>query len=342
MVSAGLYMISKYPRNCYDLTISSSDLHFWHDGGDGGSLVVTKDYILGHEGAGIIVHTGSNVTSLQKGDRVAIEPGIPCHCLTCYHCSVGSYNLCPDVVFTGVPVHHGSIRRFHVHPAQYLHKLPDKLDYTDGALAEPLSVVMHAFERSPVALGQPALVCGAGPIGLCALAAAKASGAWPLVITDVDPARLKFAKSFIPECEAYKCDINGDPAEMAKDIVAIYQKLGSEAPSNTYECTGIAASVKTAAFSTRTGGEVMVIGVGKREMDGLPFMHLSFGEIDLKFMNRYHHSWPKAIRLLESGYVNLKPIVSHTFKLEDAVEAMETQSDRSKGAVKVHVQDGEL
>lgn len=280
--------------------------------------------------------------SLQPGDRVAIEPGIPCHCRTCHHCSVGRYNLCAAVVFTGAPVHHGSIRRFHAHPAPFLHKLPAALDYSDGALLEPLAVALHAFERSPVALGSPALICGAGPIGLCALAVARASGAWPLLITDVDAARLAFAKRFVPECEVYLCGLASEPGAMAREIKARFVALGGAEPANTYECTGIAASVQTAALATRAGGEVMVIGVGKKEMDGLPFMHLSFGEIDLRFINRYHHSWPKAIRLMESGYVDLKSIVSHKFKLEDAVEAMETASDRSKGAVKVHILDGEL
>lgn len=188
----------------------------------------------------------------------------------------------------------------------------------------------------------PALICGAGPIGLCALAVAKASGAWPLVITDVDDARLECARKFVPECKVYKVSMKLTPEAAAEEIKAIFVAKGREPPANTYECTGIAPSVKTAALATRTGGEVMVIGVGKKEMDGLPFMHLSFGEIDLKFINRYHHAWPKAIRLLESGYVDLKGIVSHTFKLEDAVEAMETASDRSKGAVKVHIVDGDL
>jgi L-iditol 2-dehydrogenase len=199
---------------------------------------------------------------------------------------------------------------------------------------------MHAFERAPVKLGTPTLICGAGPIGLCALACAKASGAFPLVITDVDEARLKFAKTFVPQCETFKVDPKVDPETAAKSIVELFTvKLSSEQPPIAYECTGVQSSVATAAYATRTGGQVMVIGVGKRIMDGLPFMHLSFGEIDLKFINRYHHSWPSAIRLLESGYIDLRPMVSHTFTLEEAVKAMETASDRSLGAVKVHILD---
>jgi L-iditol 2-dehydrogenase len=131
--------------------IRSSDIHFWKHG-QIGTLQVTCPYVLGHEGAGVVVWTGSKVQGLQTGDRVAIEPGVPCG--QCFQCSAGSYHLCQYVEFSGAPPHHGSMRRFHVHPGRYLHKLPDKLTFADGALLEPLSVVMHAFERSPVQLGE--------------------------------------------------------------------------------------------------------------------------------------------------------------------------------------------
>ena len=257
--------------------MNSSDLHYWKTGAIG-TCIIGDDHILGHEGAGEIFAVGSNVISLRIGDRVAIEPGVPCH--ECHNCTTGEYNLCPDVAFTGVPPYHGSIRRYHVHRAKYLHKLPDNLSYTEGALLEPLSVVLHAFERSHVRLGQPALICGAGPIGLIALAAAKASGAYPLIITDIDEARLSFAKTFLPECETFLVPMKGLAEDHAAKIVDMVVKgLGSEQPSVVYECTGVQSSVHTAAYACRRGGEVMVVGVGKAIMDGLPFMHLSLAEV---------------------------------------------------------------
>lgn len=225
----------------------------------------------------MVLAAGANVTHLAPGDRVAIEPGVPCH--ECQQCSTGEYNLCSDVAFTGAPPYHGSIRRYHVHRAKYLHKMPLQLSFGDGALLEPLSVVLHAFERSPVRLGQPALVCGAGPIGLIALAAAKASGAFPLVITDVDEARLEFAAQFVPQCQTYLIPKEGSSEDHARQIVEVFtNKMGSEQPGIVYECTGVQSSVVTAAYACRRGGEVMIIGVGKPTMDGLPFMHVSFSE----------------------------------------------------------------
>ena len=263
----------------YSLNRSSSDLHFWKTGAIG-TCIVSSDYVLGHEGAGVIEWVGERVKNLKKGDRVAIEPGVPCH--ECANCTEEEYNLCADVEFSGAPPFHGSIRRYHCHRAKYLHKLPDKLSFSDGALLEPLSVVLHAFERSPTRLGRPALIFGAGPIGLIALAAAKASGAFPLVIVDIDEARLKFAKEFVPGCVTCQTSLTATPEAFAGKITELFNKaLGCEQPSVVYECTGVQNSVHTAAYSCKRGGEVMVIGVGRAIMDGLPFMHCALAEVSL-------------------------------------------------------------
>lgn len=239
---------------------------------------MSSDYVLGHEGAGVVTFVGTHVTDLKLGDRVAVEPGQPCH--ECYQCSTGSYNLCQEVKFSGAPPNNGSIRRYHVHHSKYLHKLPDSLTFSDGALLEPLSVVLHSFERAPLRLGAPALILGAGPIGLIALIAAKASGAWPLVITDIDASRLQFAKSIVPECETYLTPLGNTPEANAGEIIAIFEKvLGSEQPSNIYECSGVHSAVNTAIYACRRGGTVMLVGVGKPIMDGLPFMHMSLAEV---------------------------------------------------------------
>jgi len=159
------------------------------------------------------------------------------------------------------------------------------MSFTEGALLEPLSVVLHGVERSPLRLGQSALICGAGPIGLIALAAAKASGAFPLVITDVDASRLAFAKLFIPECETFLIPMKGLPEDHAAGIRTLFvETLSSEEPSVVYECTGVQSSVHTAIFACRRAGEVCIIGVGKDIMDGLPFMHLSLGEVGSHFL----------------------------------------------------------
>ena len=194
----------------------------------------------------------------------------------------GRYNLCEDVQFAGVYPYHGTIQRYKTHPAKWCHKLPDNVSFSEGALLEPLSVVMHGIKTAGLSLGRGAVVCGAGPIGLIALAAARASGAHPLVITDLEPRRLEFAKSLVPECQTYLVDRGLDAQGNAGKIRALFDfdTVGEYgAPEVVLECTGVESSVVTGCFTARRGGTVMVIGVGKEVMNNLPFMHLSLAEV---------------------------------------------------------------
>lgn len=217
---------------------------------------------------------------LGAGDRVAVEPGVPCG--TCFLCMDGRYNLCEDVQFAGVYPYAGTIQRYKTHPAKWCHKLPDNVSFSEGALLEPLSVVMHGIKSAGLSLGRGALICGAGPIGLIALAAARASGAHPLVITDLEPNRLAFAKKFVPTATTYQVDRQLDAAGNAKKIRELFdfENVGEYgAPETVLECTGVESSVITAAYTVRRGGTVMVIGVGREIQNNLPFMHMSLAEV---------------------------------------------------------------
>ncbi|KIX01904.1 uncharacterized protein Z518_07843 [Rhinocladiella mackenziei CBS 650.93] len=331
--------------------ICGSDLHLWHRGAIG-PLTVEHSHVLGHESSGVVLATGSAVTHLKPGDRVAIEPQVPCH--TCFLCTSGKYNLCESVAFSGV-CHAGTIRRFMTHEARYCHKMPDTMTFAQGALLEPLSVILHAIRqcKGSISLGKPVLICGAGPIGLIALAAAKASGAWPLVITDLEESRLKFARSFVPGAQTYLVPPSETPLDTSEKIRLLFGCKGNRnvdkgvpdeneynAPTTVLECTGTESSVITAAYSCRRSGVVMVVGVGGSIMNNIPFMHLSLAEIELKFINRYSDTWPAGINVLANGQVlNLDSLVTHTFPLERAVEAMALSVDRTKGSIKVQIVD---
>jgi L-iditol 2-dehydrogenase len=194
----------------------------------------------------------------------------------------GRYNLCEDVRFAGVYPYHGTIQRYKIHPAKWCHKLPDNVSFAEGALLEPLSVVIHGIKSAGLSLGRGAVICGAGPIGLIALAAARASGAHPLVITDLEPKRLNFAKKFVPTAITYQVNRTLDAHGNAKKIRSLFDVEGVGeygAPETVFECTGVESSVVTAAYTARRGGTVMVIGVGREIMNNLPFMHLSLAEV---------------------------------------------------------------
>lgn len=146
-------------------------------------------------------------------------------------------------------------------------------------MLEPLSVVMHGIKSAGLSLGRGVLVCGAGPVGLIALAAARASGAHPLVITDIEPGRLAFAKEFVPSCMTYQIDPRRGMEENGRAIRALFGSDEYFAPETVLECTGVESSICTATFAVRRGGTVMVIGVGKPIINNLPFMHISLAEV---------------------------------------------------------------
>lgn len=316
--------------------ICGSDIHFWKTGRIG-TLVVDGDCILGHEAAGIVLKCGEGVTNLKVGDRVAVEPGVPCE--KCFLCREGRYNLCDDVQFAGVYPYHGTLQRYKVHPAKWLYKIPDNVSYAEAALLEPLSVVLHGVRTGGLSLGRPALICGAGPIGLLALAAARASGAHPIVITDLEPKRLAFANEYIPTCITYQVDRNLSSEENAVAVRKLFGDDEYSAPPTVLECTGVESSVVLAAFAVRRGGVICVIGVGKSVMNNLPFMHISLAEIDLRFINRYRDTWPAGLACLGGGILDVKRLVSHVLPLERAMEAMNICSDLSNGSIKVQIVD---
>ncbi|CAL3972122.1 unnamed protein product [Diplocarpon coronariae] len=308
--------------------ICGSDVHFWHAGCIG-PMIVRGAHILGHESAGVILAAHPSVTHLKPGDRVAIEPNIICN--ACEPCLTGRYNGCEAVQFLSTPPVPGLLRRYVNHPAAWCHKIGD-MSFEDGACLEPLSVSLAAMQRSGVRLGDPVLICGAGPIGLITLLCAQAAGATPIVITDIDTGRLAFAKSLVPSVKTFEVS-RQSPEDSATAIVAAF---GGIEPAVALECTGVESSISAAIWAVRFGGTVFVIGVGRNEMN-IPFMRLSVREIDLQFQYRYCNTWPRAIRLVQSGVIDLKKLVTHRFELADAVQAFETAADPRTGAIKVQI-----
>lgn len=198
-------------------------------------------------------------------------------------CLKGRYNACPDVVFFSTPPYHGTLTRFHLHPAAWLHPLPDSISFEEGALLEPLAVALAGLERANISLGKPTLIAGAGPIGLVSLLAARAAGASPLVITDLSESRLEFARKICPHVETVLVRREDSPKELADKI-----KKAAGLPGGlelAVECTGVESSVQAAAYALKFGSTVFVIGVGKDLMT-LNFGYMSSNEITLKMQYR--------------------------------------------------------
>lgn len=219
------------------------DIHFWKEGRIGTSKITTS-LGLGHESAGIIIKCGRNVKALQVGDRVALECGIPCMKPDCFYCRNGQYHGCPAITFYSSPPVNGTLRRYHVHPAAWLHKLSESTTFEEGALLEPLSVALAGIDRSGLRLGDPLVICGAGPIGMVSLLAANAAGAAPIVITDLDISRLEMAKRLIPRVRAVHVGKGESPEQIGEKIE---EAMGGKAKI-ALECTGVESSVHSAIY----------------------------------------------------------------------------------------------
>ncbi|WVW84372.1 hypothetical protein I302_106406 [Kwoniella bestiolae CBS 10118] len=315
--------------------ICGSDVHFWKHGHIG------DDYVhqpcgAGHESAGEIIEIGEGVSAEWKvGDRVAIEAGIPCGLPSCQFCLKGRYNACPKMIFFSSPPIHGTLTRFHAHPAAWLHRLPDNVSYQEGALCEPLAVALAGLQRAAVSLGDPVLICGAGPIGLVTLLSAHAAGCFPIIITDLVASRLEIAKSLVPTVQTLKIEREWSSSDIAEKV----KSIGGDAPVEVaLECTGIESSITAAIYSVNFGGKVFVIGQGPT-VQSYPVGYCSMNEIDLQFQFRYAHQYPKALRLVSGGLINLKPLITHRFPLEKAKDAFAVAGDYSQNSIKVQILD---
>lgn len=293
-----------------------------------GDYVVKAPMVLGHEAAGVVAACGSNVKNLKPGDRVAIEPGVPCR--MCDFCKGGKYNLCPDVFFCATPPDHGNLCRYYTHAADFCFKLPDHVSLEEGAILEPLSVGVHACRRANVTLGSNVLICGAGPIGLVNLLTAKAMGATKVCITDIAQNRLEVAKKMGAD---HTVLVNtGDAEALAKKI----KELMGGMPDITIECSGAEPSIRLGIFATKSGGMMVLVGLGPPEVK-IPVVNAAVREVDIRGIFRYANCYPLALDMIASGKVNVKPLITHRFKLEESIQAFETARTGAGGAIKVMI-----
>jgi L-iditol 2-dehydrogenase len=306
--------------------ICGSDVHYWTHGRIG-DFIVKSPMVLGHESSGIVEEVGSAVTTLKKGDRVTLEPGVPCR--YCNYCKEGRYNLCAGVQFMATPPVDGSLVNYFVHPHDYCYKLPDHVSYDEGAMCEPLSVGVHACNRAHISIGTRVLIMGAGPIGLMCLLAAKAAGASTIVLVDIKEDRLQVATQL-----GATGTINA-----SSDVISELVTKGYGPIDVTIDCSGAEPAIKTAIRATKSGGTVVLVGLGPPEIK-LPIVDAAVREVDIRGIFRYANCYPKALALIASGKVDVKPLITHHFELKDAVQAFTTAKDMLGGAIKVVLQVG--
>ncbi|KAL5529749.1 hypothetical protein ACEPAG_5734 [Sanghuangporus baumii] len=306
--------------------ICGSDVHFYAEGRLGEKHVVTQPFALGHESS-----VGVNVKETNIGDRVAMEPGSTCR--VCPECKGGKYHLCEHMVFPSAAPVDGTLQRYYKFPSEMIYKLPDHLTLEDGAMLEPLSVAVHAVSNiGKLRAGQKVIVFGAGPVGLLCMAAARALGATRIVAVDIVPTRLEFAlayaatDTFLPPPQG----TNEKKMEYSKRAVGVMKNaLGLEerGPNSidlVLDATGAETCIQMALLVVKIGGTFVQVGFGALEVQ-IPITTLIVKELTAKGSITYcAGDYPLALGLVTSGKIDLKPLVTHRFRFEDAVKAFET------------------
>ncbi len=302
------------------VSICGSDIHTFH----GKHPFAPLPAALGHELAGEVAGLGSENSRFKIGDRVVLEPIIICG--KCEFCLRGDYHLCRDVSF-----HHrrgqGAFTPYFVADEDWVHPLPDNISFEEGALIEPLAVAIHAVGRAGLKMGDSVAVFGAGAIGLLVLMLARLSGAGDVFSVDVQDFRLK--KSL--ELGATGVFDNRDGEAVAK-IVERTGGLGVEA---AFEAVGLSQTLNQALAALKKGGTAVIVGLMSQPETALPANIFVAKEITLKGSQGYCRDFRTALKLLDNGAMDLKPLITHTFPPDRLQEAFDRLSDPASETVKV-------
>lgn len=306
--------------------ICGSDIHYYEHGRIG-RYVVDGPLILGHEAAGTIVEIGANVRNVEVGDRVAIEPGVPCG--LCDYCKGGKYNLCPDVFFLATPPDNGAWADYIVMRSDVLFKLPDTMSFEEGALLEPLSVGYHAMNRANVRPDDKVFIAGLGPIGLLAIQAAKLFGVREIYASDVVAFRREFALK-MGATAVFNPLEDGIGEELAK----LTNNTGIDV---VIESSGNRSSISNTVNMVKRGGRIVFVGLPPENEASLNIDKIIDSELNIYGVFRYANTYPAAIQAYAKSGLNMSEVITHQFELKDINEALQLSRTQKDKAVKVMI-----
>jgi D-xylulose reductase len=304
--------------------ICGSDVHYYQHGSIG-PFVLNEPMVLGHEAAGVVTEVGADVEHLQVGDRVCMEPGIPDP-----HSKwsrLGKYNVDPKVRFWATPPYHpslledpawqaghGCLRPSVVHPADFTFKIPDHISYDEAALVEPLAVGMHSCTKAQIKPGDRAVVIGAGPIGMLTALTALAAGCAKVLMVDTVQQKLDVAESLSSPGKIVGVLAGPDLAERVTELTGEGAEVIIECSGNPHACAG-------AAELAAPGGCIVYVGCPTPVT--MDIGHMQVRELRTESVFRYAHMYPKSISLLDSGSIDVKPIITNIWEFDQSAEAFD-------------------
>ncbi len=287
--------------------VCGSDLRWFTQGGIG-DATLDHPLVLGHEFAGVS----------EAGDRVAVDPAIPCG--VCQLCMRGDTNLCPQVRFAGHSEQDGALREYLCWEKERLHQLPDSLSDSDGVMLEPLGVAIHAVDLAHLKAGMSVGVFGCGPIGLLIIQLAQLSGVSQVIASEILPHRVDAAKSF-----GAQNVFQPDPNVSEKTILEATCGCGLDV---SFEVAGTQGAVDDAFTAVMPGGKVILAGIPDEDRTTFSASTARRKGLTIKMVRRMKNTYPRAIRLVSSGQVDVRSLVTHTYSLDQAVQAFKTAERR--------------
>ncbi|MBC8103046.1 MAG: NAD(P)-dependent alcohol dehydrogenase [Cytophagales bacterium] len=305
--------------------ICGSDIHYYLHGRIG-PFVVREPMVLGHEAAGTVLEVGDQVTSLKPGDRVCMEPGIPDPASRASR--EGRYNLDPAVRFWATPPVHGVLRPTVIHPEAFTFKLPETVSFAEGAMVEPLAVGMHAATKAAIRPGDSAVVLGAGPIGMVTTLAALAGGCALVILSDLQQPKLDLAATLGPVVA-----VNAARDDLPAVVRRLTDGWGADI---VFECSGSAKAASGVFDLICPGGRVVYVGMPPAPI-AFDVIAAQVKEARIETVFRYAHVYPRALALMGSGKINVKPLITDTFAFADSIAAFEFAAALPPASVKAQI-----
>lgn len=306
--------------------ICGSNLHMFLHGATTPPEDPGKKLVLGHECAGRVVEIGGGVQNIRVGDRVLIEPGVPCG--RCRYCRSGRYNLCPEVAFLDVqPEYHGAMREYVAFPASHVFRLPPNMSTLEGALVEPAAVGMHAVELAGVEPGKRVVILGAGCIGLMTLQACRLMGASRIAVVDLIPKRLELAQKLGADLV-----IHGGE----QDPAACVKRAFPEGADLVFETAGAKATAQMAFQTVARGGKILMVGTIPEAVP-VPFLQIN-REVSIQTVFRYANNFPAAIEAIAGGRFDVKSLVTHIYPFSQSQLAFTQSLAQRETVIKAVIQ----
>ncbi len=306
--------------------ICGSDAHYYQEGRIGTHLV-EGPYIVGHEVSGIVVESGGGVKKFPHGQKVAVDPGIPCG--KCEVCLIGKPNICPNTKFLGTPPVPGAFCEYIKMPVTNIIPLPENLSLEEGALMEPLAIGLYAVQLLQVFAGETVAVFGCGPIGLSVLLCAKLSGVQTLIATDLIPERRNYAAS--AGADYVLNPKEADPVEKVMEIT------GGRGVKISFETSGSQKALEQAILSTSLAGRVAIVGIPSDDLWIIPAQAARRKELVLVNVRRSAFTAAKVVNLMATGKINAKGMITHHFPLERVADGLEMVAKNRDGVIKAMV-----